>query len=86
MIRYDDIKEARWENEMPLFWAFFIQIVLPKLGQATAEDNKVKLMMKHAPEWVRTTNPVIWIAPSYTSDLIILSVNFSCELGQVRTL
>ena len=33
------------------FWA--------KLGQADAGDNEAKLMTKLAPEWVRTSDPVI---------------------------
>ena len=30
-----------------------------KLGQADAEENEAKLMTKPAPEWVRTSDPVI---------------------------
>ena len=33
-----------------------VNIVCAKLGQAIAEDNEVKLVMKHAPGWVRTSN------------------------------
>ena len=38
------------------FYASFVHIVYDKLGQAQADagDNEVKLMMKHAPEWVWT--------------------------------
>ena len=41
------------------FLASFVHIVLAKLGQASTVDNEVKLMMKHAPEWVQTIDPVI---------------------------
>ena len=30
-----------------------------ELGQSDTGDNEVKLMMKHAPEWVRTSDSVI---------------------------
>ena len=36
-----------------------MHIVQAKLGQASTGDNEVKLMMKHAPEWVQTSDPVI---------------------------
>ena len=36
-----------------------MHIVQAKLGQAEARDNEAKLMMKLAPEWVRTSDPVI---------------------------
>ena len=36
-----------------------MHIAQAKLGQARAGDNDVKAIMKHAPEWVRTSNPVI---------------------------
>ena len=36
-----------------------MHIVLAKLGQADAGDNEAKLMTKLAPEWVRTSDPVI---------------------------
>ena len=36
-----------------------MQIVYAKLGQADAGDNEAKLMRKLAPEWVRTSDPVI---------------------------
>ena len=29
------------------------------MGQADAGDNEAKLMTKHVPEWVRTSDPVI---------------------------
>ena len=64
---------------MMLFKASFVHIVNAKLGQADAGDNDVKLMTKHAPEWVRTRDPVIrsparyrWIMapPQYGNDEI----------------
>ena len=36
-----------------------MHIVYAKLGQADAGDNEAKLMTKLAPEWVRTSDPVI---------------------------
>ena len=36
-----------------------MHIAWAKLGQADAGDNEVKLMTKLAPEWVRTSDPVI---------------------------
>ena len=36
-----------------------MHIVQAKLGQADAGDNEAKLMTKLAPEWVRTSDPVI---------------------------
>ena len=42
-----------------VFYASFVHIVLAKLGQADAGDNEAKLMTKLAPEWVRTSDPVI---------------------------
>ena len=36
-----------------------MHIVLAKLGQADAGDNEAKLITKLAPEWVRTSDPVI---------------------------
>ena len=46
-------------NEMMVFQASFVHIVQAKLGQADAGDNEAKLMTKLAPEWVRTSDPVI---------------------------
>ena len=46
-------------NEMMVFQASFGHIVQAKLGQADAGDNEAKLMTKLAPEWVRTSDPVI---------------------------
>ena len=36
-----------------------MHIVYAKLGQADAGDNEAKLKTKLAPEWVRTSDPVI---------------------------
>ena len=36
-----------------------MHIVYAKPGQADAGDNEAKLMTKLAPEWVRTSDPVI---------------------------
>ena len=36
-----------------------MHIVYAKLSQADAGDNEAKLIMKLAPEWVRTSDPVI---------------------------
>ena len=36
-----------------------MHIVYANLGQSSAGDIEVKLMMKYAPEWVRNSNPVI---------------------------
>ena len=36
-----------------------MHIVSSKLGQADAGDNEAKLMTKLAPEWVRTSDPMI---------------------------
>ena len=46
---------------MILLQASFVHIVYAKLGQASAgaKCHWVKLMMKYAPEWVRTSDPVI---------------------------
>ena len=44
---------------MMLFQASFVHIVEAKPDQANAGDSEVKLIMKHAPEWVRTSDPVI---------------------------
>ena len=55
--------------------SLFLYIVrLFKLDQTSTGENEVKLMMKHAPEWVRTSDPVIkspdcylWIiVPAYS--------------------
>ena len=40
------------------FSLLFAHYLNTKLGQAGAGDNEVKLMMKHAPEWVWTINPI----------------------------
>ena len=37
----------------------YIYMYMAKLGQADAGDNEAKLMTKLAPEWVRTSDPVI---------------------------
>ena len=42
-----------------------MHIVYAKLGQADAGDNKAKLMTKLAPEWVRTSDPVIRSSARY---------------------
>ena len=42
-----------------------MHIVLAKLDQAGARDNEVKLIIKHAPEWVRTSDPVDYCARQY---------------------
>ena len=42
-----------------MFYASFVHIVEAILGQADAGDNEVKLIMKLAPGWVRTSDPVI---------------------------
>ena len=42
-----------------VFQASFVHIVQAKLGQADAGDNEAKLMTKLAPEWVRSSDPVI---------------------------
>ena len=42
-----------------VFQASFMHIVQAKLGQADAGDNEAKLITKLAPEWVRTSDPVI---------------------------
>ena len=50
-----------WENEMK-WWCFrplLCTLFRAKLGQAGAGDNEAKLMTKLAPEWVRTSDPVI---------------------------
>ena len=36
-----------------------MHIALSKLGQADAGDNEAKLMTKLAPEWVRTSDPLL---------------------------
>ena len=36
-----------------------MHIAKAKLGQADAGDNEAKLITKLAPEWVRTSDPVI---------------------------
>ena len=44
------------------WWCFrplFVHIVYAKLGQADAGDNEAKLMTKLAPDWLRTSDPVI---------------------------
>ena len=54
-----------------------MHIVYAKLGQADAGDNEAKLMTKLAPEWVRTSDPVIrsparyrWTtAPAFNEDI-----------------
>ena len=35
-----------------------MRIDYAKLGQASAGDTEVKLMMKHGPEWIRIIDPV----------------------------
>ena len=50
---------------MIVFLASFVNIVSAKLGQADAGDNEAKLMTKLAPEWVRTSDPVIRIPARY---------------------
>ena len=40
-------------------YAFFVCIVRAKLDQTSARDMEVKVMMKPAFEWVRTSDPVI---------------------------
>ena len=42
-----------------VFYDSFVHIVYAKLGQADVGDNEAKLIMKLAPEWVRTSDPVI---------------------------
>ena len=42
-----------------VFQASFVHIAYAKLGQADTGDNGAKLMTKLAPEWVRTSDPVI---------------------------
>ena len=42
-----------------------MHIVYAKLGQIDAMDNEAKLMTKLAPEWVRTSDPVIRKPSSY---------------------
>ena len=44
---------------MMVFYASFVHIVEARLGQADAGDNEAKLTTKLAPEWVRTSDPVI---------------------------
>ena len=64
---------------MMLFWASFVHIVWAKLVQADTGDGEAKLMTKLAPEWVRTSDPVIGIparyrwtkAPAYNSTVEI---------------
>ena len=51
--------------QMIVFQASFVHIVQAKLGQADAGDNEAKLMTKLAPEWVRTSDPVIRSPPRY---------------------
>ena len=36
-----------------------VYIDMAKLDQASTQDNEVNLMMRRAPEWVRTSDPVI---------------------------
>ena len=43
----------------------FVHVAKAKLGKTSAEDNEEKLMMKHAPGWVRTSDPAIRSATSY---------------------
>ena len=43
-----------------------------KLGLASTGDNEVKLMMKHAPEWVRTGDPVIRSPAPYLSTTTLI--------------
>ena len=52
-------KSSTYTNEMMVFQASFVHIAQAKLGQADAGDNEAKLMTKLAPEWVRTSDPVI---------------------------
>ena len=51
-------EETKW-NEIMVFYASFVHIVLAKLGQADDGYNEVKLTTKHAPEWVRSSDPLI---------------------------
>ena len=46
-----------------LFYTSFVNIIQAKLGQASARDNEVKLLMKHTPELVRTSEPArcLWV-------------------------
>ena len=44
---------------MMVFYASFVHIVYAKLGQVDAGDNEAKSMIKLAPEWFRTNEPVI---------------------------
>ena len=46
-------------NEMMVLYASFVHIVYALLGRADAGDNEAKLMTKLAPQWVRTSDPVI---------------------------
>ena len=50
---------------MMVFYASFVHIAWAKLGQADAGDNEAKLMTKLAPEWVRTSDPVIRTSARY---------------------
>ena len=45
-------------NIQEMKWCCF-RIVYAKLGQASEKNNNVILMIKHTPEWVHTSNPVI---------------------------
>ena len=53
---------------MMVFYASFVHIAYAKLGQADAGDNEAKLMTKLAPEWVRTSDPVIRSPARYRWD------------------
>ena len=55
-----------------------MHIVSAKLGQADAGDNEAKLMTKLAPEWVRTSDPVIRSPGRYrwTTAPALLDIDF----------
>ena len=57
-----------------------MHIVQAKLGQADAGDNEAKLMTKLAPEWVRTSEPVIRSPALYrwTTAPALFSFDTSC--------
>ena len=44
---------------MILFYTSLVHIFWDKLCQTSAEDNELNLMMKHAPEWLRTRDHVL---------------------------
>ena len=60
-----------------------MHIILAKLDQASASDNEMKLVAKHAPKWVQTSDPVIIIPARYLAICRSLEISHSSDATTV---